>query len=714
MLEIVDTGNTKEDKEENSKDGNIILSSKTQGSSEFGTDVTINKIDFNKKLNIPIQVSIREVYKELKSKKKFILKESLGFILFYISYFLYVLSLEACLKGEESCAMRIKWQIKKVVQEFISCLFSVLSFELIYYKIISKFHLIHFFVVFSLFYIYTHGIDFYDHGYYNFIYFFVIVILLILLLIPFNLIIYIIQRRKQKKYLYLFIMFLIIIGNLIYLIVFVYGSNCNDWGKGLNNTSIKNNISIYGCQIQFPKKCTYKPIYFFQDYTRLLRKKCTTYIKQKSKDNLLRNTISSFIDRKTNRFGYPLTNKDPICIKDSEPDTLEKNFVSNLVDMDNNEFLELYFKNKTPEVIVDFTNNVQGSIDINISYDETLSIKRKLLEKNIKPYSKNILIVYIDSVSRQNAIRELKKTLKFFENFMSYKGGSNENYPEEIFHSFEFFKYHTFIGHTSINFPFLFYGQDRTVKNKILINKYFKDNGFITSLANDMCLRDSARSDHEYMEEEVYDHEFILCDPNKEHVNINTVRCLYGRPDFAHLLDYTEQFWRKYSNNRKYSLVISNYGHEGTLQVLKYIDSIIFKFLNNLFSDNLLKDTTVFLMSDHGAHMPSINYLSDFYQIEKQLPMLYIMVNDREKKGYEDQYKYIYENQQNLITAFDFYNTLCNIIFGDKYVDIKNKTLEKDTCKSPYGVSLFHKINSNERHPNKFKEIRDMELFVCK
>ena len=142
---------------------------------------------------------------------------------------------------------------------------------------------------------------------------------------------------------------------------------------------------------------------------------------------------------------------------------------------------------------------------------------------------------------------------------------------------------------------------------------------------------------------------------------------------------------------------------------------IIFIYiLINLFNDNLLKDTTIFLMSDHGAHMPSINYLSDFYQIEKQLPMLYIMVNDRKKTGYEDQYKYIYENQQNLITAFDFYNTLCNIIFGDKYIDIKNKTADKDTCKSPYGVSLFHKINSKERHPKKFKEIRDMELFVCK
>ena len=323
-------------------------------------------------------------------------------------------------------------------------------------------------------------------------------------------------------------------------------------------------------------------------------------------------------------------------------------------------------------------------------------------------------LLSIDAVSRQNAIRELKKTLQFFEKFMSYQGGFNENYPEDNYHSFEFFKYHTFKGHTSINFPFLFYGQKKTVKNKNLINKYFKESGFVTSLAHDSCLRDNTICYHEFIEEEVYDHEFNLCDPNREHININTIRCLYGKQDLEHLMDYTDKFWRKYKNNRKFSLIISNYGHEGTLQLIKHADDSLFKFLNSLFNDHLLKDTTVILMSDHGAHMPSLYYITDFYNIEKQLPMLYIMVNDRKNVSYEKQYEYMHENQQNLITAFDFYNTLGHIIYGDKYKDIKNKTEQFDTCKSPFGESLFNKINSKERHPNKLNLISDIELFVCK
>ena len=86
----------------------------------------------------------------------------------------------------------------------------------------------------------------------------------------------------------------------------------------------------------------------------------------------------------------------------------------------------------------------------------------------------NVLILYVDSVSRVNGLRQLKKTAKFFEKFMSYKGYSNEKYPNENYHSFQFFKYYSFNGHTTINFPFLFYRTNGSVVNKSLITKYYK------------------------------------------------------------------------------------------------------------------------------------------------------------------------------------------------------------------------------------------------
>ena len=75
--------------------------------------------------------------------------------------------------------------------------------------------------------------------------------------------------------------------------------------------------------------------------------------------------------------------------------------------------------------------------------------------------------------------------------------------------------------------------------------------------------------------------------------------------------------------------IITNDGHEGTLEVLKYIDNILFNFLNNLFNDNLFNNTTIFLVSDHGTGTVSPYYINEFYNIERHLPMLYIICNDR-------------------------------------------------------------------------------------
>ena len=167
----------------------------------------------------------------------------------------------------------------------------------------------------------------------------------------------------------------------------------------------------------------------------------------------------------------------------------------------------------------------------------------------------------------------------------------------------------------------------------------------------------------------------------------------------------------KFKNNRKFSLISVNDGHEGTLEVVKYTDEIIYNFLNSLFNDNLLKGTSIFLVSDHGSGIPSVYYLYDFFKIEIRLPMLFIIINDRKNIDYNQQYFNIHENQQTFITAYDIYNTISNLIYGDNYVNIENKNKNHDTPKSPFGKSLFETINAKERKPKKYY---DMATYICK
>jgi len=635
-----------------------------------------------------------------KFKKNYI--HSFIFFAFFLIYLFYYLSLEKCYEGDGICSFLIDWIMKKVREEIVSCILMEIMIQLMIFKIISIKHLIHIIIIFILFFLYSHGIYFHDHGYYNFYFYLIILSIINTIFLPLDCILFF-NKNRIFRIIAIYLTILIIIYYLLYFFFSNFIANCKDWPKGLNNTYIINNKSLYGCQIQIPNLCVYKIFEVLQDYSKLLGKKCINNGKIQ-KEKILKQSTSPYINNKIKRIGYPLFNKEPICYLDFSDlnNTLEKYFYDNLVDMDNKDILSKYFKEKTPEIEIDFTDIKNPKLKINLRYNQTLSEERKLLEKKSIPYSNNILILFFDSLSRANSLRQLKKTTKFFENFMQYKGNFHNKYPTESFHSFQFFKYHSFLGFTGGNYPFLFYGQNQTDLNKSLITKYFKENGFITSAANDQCYIDNIRTFHNFTTEEMYDHIFALCDPNNSHININTIRCLYGKHNIEYLIEYTQQFWEKYGNNRKYSIIMDNHGHDGTLTVIKYIDEIIANFLKKLFSNNLLKDTIVFLLSDHGVAMPSIYYSTNFYQYEYDLPVLFLMINDRKNFTYEEQYKYIFENQQIFITAFDIYNTLGNIIYGKTYDMIENSTQKRLTFKSAYGKSLFHKINPKERNTMKY------------
>ena len=121
----------------------------------------------------------------------------------------------------------------------------IILFEFMILKKISIFHLVHFIIVFKLFYTYSNGIDFDDHGYYNIKYFFVIVIFFIIFINFFK---FIFSFKRKKILFFSLILFIYAFENIIYNFI-----NCKDWEIGLNNTSINNDMNKYECLIQIPK-----------------------------------------------------------------------------------------------------------------------------------------------------------------------------------------------------------------------------------------------------------------------------------------------------------------------------------------------------------------------------------------------------------------------------------------------------------------------------
>ena len=616
--------------------------------------------------------------------------------LFFLSYFFYYLSLERCFKGEDLCCTDYKWMRKKVKEEVVSCVITIILFELMLLKKISKLHLLHFIIVYFLFYRFSNGIKFEDHGYYNIKYFFVIVIGFIFVLLIAN---FINSFENKKIILFYVVLFLFILNNI--LVVFKKRYSCDEWKMGLNNTSIDNNITKYKCIIQTPKFCPYKFGKYILDFNRIYGFNCDNY-KINPRDRILITSKSPFINKNTLNIGFPLTNKDDQIIKNVSRDDFFRYIYSNYIDMDNLTLINL-LKDKIPEISVDFSKYKNGKININLNFNKTLSEERKKLEGIINPYSKNILIIYLDSVSRAYSLRQLKKTLKFIESFMSYKGKNNTNFPSENFHSFQFFKYHSHRYYTQGNFPILFYGNHRNPSNKH-INLYFKRNGYVTGYSADMCYVDFTNSYHNFTSEDIFDHEFLVCDPNYLGP-APKLTCFYNKLYIDHMIEYAKQFWKKYSDNQRFFILASDLPHEGSLEKLKYIDNSIYNFVSELFNENWLKETSLILLSDHGISIPSIYYLNDFFNYEKVLPMFFMLVNDRKNISYEKQYKYLNENQQTFITAFDIFNTILNLLYGDKY-----DSEETDNKASVKGKSLFSRIDPMSRSPINYYS---MDSNVC-
>lgn len=212
-----------------------------------------------------------------------------------------------------------------------------------------------------------------DHGEYNFFGLYIIVISFLIIMFPANLIIY--SKKKKSIIYYLIISFFLLF--LIYRIFINKQIKCDDWDKGLNNTYIDNNIEKYGCQIRTPKECPYKIGKYFLDRTKLFNLKCLN-LTGKTRENLLKESKSPYINKNTKKFGYPLMNNDDLLLKSDSTIKFKQYFLNSLIDIENITQLNK-IKYKRPEIIVDFSENPFGKLIIDIKFNLTLSKERKKL-----------------------------------------------------------------------------------------------------------------------------------------------------------------------------------------------------------------------------------------------------------------------------------------------------------------------------------------------
>lgn len=413
-------------------------------------------------------------------------------------------------------------------------------------------------------------------------------------------------------------------------------NSCSHWDKGLYGESIDNTVN---CQFSKPTFCLYEFFGDTYDYNRWLMMTCQD---RKPHWGLMNQEYAN-----VSRIGFPtLTGA-------TKEDRMTQN-VPNYVSANMKEVTEA--NEKDFEVVLHRTfDNKTGIfrdpawIDINIQFNQALVAQRS--QRVTSSIADNVLVIYIDSLSRAGAFRQLPETMKLFENIR----------PKVH----QFFKYHSVTPTALGNLYPIFYGMNKPYNPDPLRNNMpsfiheYKDKGFITGRALSSCATsaiDDLRNS-EFIDEEPFDHigNGWACDINAKGNGESTTgplamvrRCIYGKDLSEYVIDYGRKFWKTYQNHKKFLWLDFLDFHDSTFSQDKYLDVHLSKFLGEMdFSDTML-----ILVSDNGQNV----FYQDLFrffrstEIEKAAPALFIKLPTSAETTYGENLE---KNKQQIIQGFD-------------------------------------------------------------
>ena len=616
---------------------------------------------------------------------------------FILSIILYLLSLKGCDGTQTYCLVTLNPSFFYLLGVYLSLCAIIIDCILIkaYNKEINRYHLVYIFATYIyLLYFHDTGGDLSKHGAYNrMVFYFMMIVYGII--IGFLLFLRSLYRNKRK---YSLLMIFVLFASIVAFTMFELRYGCVKWKNGLNGMKIENDMTRDKCYIIHPHKCWVNMLDGIFDVSWIIQENCNNF-RAGERQELIKYLPPRMKD--TFNFAYPITT-NYTWLNESHFDRFFNNVMRDVIDTDKDNY---YNNAQQPEIFLKFNPISQfGEISMNIQRNEKIvkereEIYKSLPKKNIPKY-KNVLFIYIDALSRAHFMRKMKYTKAFINKFFNHKDPTKSSY--------QMMKYHAFIYFTPPNVNPMFYGESMLNSNGTNIIRAFKQRGFITGQSNNICSRELYDLEDDYtkdMDFEPFDHENIamFCDPNFHNLENPFTpylgpysikrRCLYGRDTFDYVLDYGEKFFDTYKNERKFLRVAFQDAHEGTGEVVRYLDERLGLFLESFHKKGYLDDTAVFFVSDHGNNMIgfyNVFQVEDFV-MEKTLASWFMILPNKESK---EEVESIIGNQQKMVTPYDIHDTLLYMIGfeeGSKY-------------HSRYGQSVFKAVNAKERDCVRYKQ----------
>lgn len=599
-----------------------------------------------------------------------------------------------------------------------SFIMSIAIYVIIFLKY-KKYHLIIISIIYGLLFVIDHNAGLIKHGLFNFILFVITTSILFLFILFFRFLINLIRNRNYFQFIILIIPFPSLF--ILYKLYKINYFSCEHWDQGLNSSFIDNHIEDYPCDIKIPSphSCYISEFGHFFDFVEKYSPNCQdSKLIQVEKNKFLKHieNLKYFNISKKTDFGYPLTNNDQYnpnifgCMVYPGNISFEDYIKENII------LLDLYEKNKSfyynniskPEIKVHLSD--QGAqIIFEIQKNETLIKEREKAINNSKILYKNVLVIFFDTLSRVHFFRKFPKTVRFLNQFSKYE----ENYSKKNMTIFQYFKYHSIRTYTDPNIKAAYYGAKIDGKGTHFAN-YYKRKGYIVGRVNDFCQKEVISNENPFYEHCIWDHEGLslgCISTFYERFLITRLssvikKCLFGKELNQYALEYLESFWTTYLGQNKMFLYQNLDGHEPTGELIGYFDVTFYNFLNKFYKNGYFKDTAILLFSDHGQHLNGPFYLFDSqdFHSEMVLPLLLLIIPNDNRLYKDGLYDQITKNQQIFITAYDIYNTLLYIVFGDIEQEYKKYSTQ-------FGGSLLTKINYKQRYCQ--SPFLDYNIRVC-
>lgn len=578
----------------------------------------------------------------------------------FISFLLYIFTLKGC---SSHIVMECVPEIVPLIPlGLFIALISSFQLDVVLYlalkKHIRRSYLYVIIVQIVVIFVISQGSTFQSHGLFNKLIYSVFLIINFVFIWALNFIIKLLYKYPRKTLLFIVVLLFFSVFSLNNL---RQRGSCENWTKGFKDSAMDNTKF---CRIKEPTFCFNEFAANWFDLSVLLDRNDCSKVKS---------LISLKETPKSEEFlAYPKTQyftKQEKFLENFQKKILEKVTPIAKKDLFNSQY-EVFLNKTVPE---------SPSIFIQVQKNSSL-IERSakiLKEKPTISPVKNVLSIFLDSVSRQHFPRKLPKTYSWIESYYNNKSSSHE--------SFQFFKFHASGTHTLPNMMRAFYGTDyKSASDAVSLARIYKKEGFITAKSSNLCSATyfDVTGNDKYMKDfdiEPFDHENIAfsCDPNYRKMDADgpysylvgstamVRRCLYGQDVHDYVLDYGKQFWRTYKENNKFLELDLMDGHEPSAELLKYLDDPLYEFLNTLEKENLFNDTAIVFYADHGHHLNIVYYLFNLTDLmyELRLPMLFVLLpRQLEKKLGE----YLKTMEQVLVSTYDLYN-LFSFFSGNEY-----------------------------------------------